>query len=436
MPVTATLARGRSGYYWRRSTSRRWCRTWRSVEGNGRSNRRRYALHGPCRWGAGDPVGLHRLLCPIRAPGGRVGPPSSQCSVQPLLIQSCGIWYFLGCAGSCKRSYLILSDKVVGLIVPFSVGGGTVKRFSMVVTVATLLPLMMFASTANAQQDPIQDPDECPAGTVEILQSPPNDAAINLPITVGVNEEPLTVNGQQVLLTYLTTTSGISFVTNPAYPIDTIVFRGTDSTIQYEVDDDQGTITFAEAGSLPGEELQSVRLCVDVSGGTTTTTTTTGTTTTGTATKTGTTTGTTAGTTTGTTTVTTTGTNIAAADCSQIQAIFINQFLNNEDDEGVDEATATEDLLDRISSGEFDVSEEQLAEASAQIAQQIGDVSQDQVLVCLTKLDGDGTSGTTSGATTSASSTTGATTAATTTAGTTTAATTTAGTTTAATVGS
>jgi hypothetical protein len=102
----------------------------------------------------------------------------------------------------------------------------------------------------------------------------------------------------------------------------------------------------------------------------------------------------------------------------------------------VDEATATEDLLDRISSGEFDVSEEQLAEASAQIAQQIGDVSQDQVLVCLTKLDGDGTSGTTSGATTSASSTTGATTAATTTAGTTTAATTTAGTTTAATAGS
>jgi hypothetical protein len=101
---------------------------------------------------------------------------------------------------------------------------------------------------------------------------------------------------------------------------------GTDSTIQYEVDDDQGTITFAEAGSLPGEELQSVRLCVDVNGGTTTTTTTTtttGTTTTGTTTTAGTTTGTTTGTPAGTTTGTTTGTNIVATDCSQIQAIFI-----------------------------------------------------------------------------------------------------------------
>jgi hypothetical protein len=191
---------------------------------------------------------------------------------------------------------------------------------------------------------------------------------------------------------------------------------GTDSTIQYEVDDDQGTITFAEAGSLLGKNS---RACASVW-------------------------------------MSTVARRRPQPPQQQgrpqqvrllrrgrqrvrplvrrrappqapllgptlwLPAIFINQFLNNEDDEGVDEATASEDLLDRISSGEFDVSEEQLAEAAAQITQQIGDVSQDQVLVCLTKLDGDGTSGTTSGATTSAS-TTGTTTAATTTADTTTA---------------
>ena len=143
------------------------------------------------------------------------------------------------------------------------------------------------------------------------------------------------------------------------------------------------------------------------------------------------------------------GVNIQASDCSQIQVIFINQFLNNEEDE--DEggagttttagatttgttttttttgpptvsvaATASEDLSERVSSseaidevaGKFDLSEDQVDKASAEIAQQIGDISQNQVLVCLTKLKGETTSGatTTAGATTSGETTSGATT--------------------------
>ena len=79
---------------------------------------------------------------------------------------------------------------------------------------------------------------------------------------------------------------------------------------------------------------------------------------------------------------------------------------------------AVEEIAD-----EQGISEEEVEEAAADISQQIGDVSQNQVLVCLTKLDHGVTTGKTTGVT-------GKTTSATTTSATTTAATTTAGTTT------
>src|SRR5215211_3002199 len=195
------------------------------------------------------------------------------------------------------------------------------------------------------------------------------------------------------------------------------------------------------------------------------------------------------------------GVNIQATDCSQIQIIFINQFLNNNDDDDGKEppsttgttagtttgttsgtttgttsgtttgtttgtstttttGTSTTDGTSTTTTGEmtvaitatlsadeaaeevsdeFGLSEDEVDDVAAEIAQQIGDVSQNQVLICLSKLDHGvttgattGTSGatTTAGKTTSATTTTATTTSATTTSATTTAATTTAGTTT------
>src|ERR687890_954321 len=54
--------------------------------------------------------------------------------------------------------------------------------------------------------------------------------------------------------------------------------------------------------------------------------------------------------------------NIVANNCSQIQIIFINQYLNNEDDDG-DESVE-----------ENDMSEEEVEDAAAEISQQIGNV--------------------------------------------------------------
>ena len=166
------------------------------------------------------------------------------------------------------------------------------------------------------------------------------------------------------------------------------------------------------------ESLDRVLFCVSESLGTTTGTTTTGTTTTTTTTgtTTGTTTDTTTGPTAGTTSGTTTGgTNLQATDCSQIQAIFIDEFLDNAEDDEEEGADATTSETP---------TEEQVDDASAQIAGKIGELSQDQVLVCLKKLEAENTGtisttasssgATTSGATTSAagaSTTAGATTA-------------------------
>lgn len=97
---------------------------------------------------------------------------------------------------------------------------------------------------------------------------------------------------------------------------------------------------------------------------------------------------------------------------------------------------STADAIAEISD-ENGISEEEVEEAAAEISQQIGDVSQNQVLVCLTKLDQGQTTGATTGATTATTgatttATSAGTTAATTTSATTTAATTTAGSTTSA----
>src|SRR5215203_2269790 len=171
--------------------------------------------------------------------------------------------------------------------------------------------------------------------------------------------------------------------------------------------------------------------------------------------------------------------NIEANNCSQIQIIFINQYLNNGDDDDGDDPTTTgtttgtdgtttgttttttgttttttgsngtttttttttgtggmtagdeEDLTMSAAEAveevadENDLSEEEVEDAVAEISQQIGNVTQNQVLLCLTKIDhGKTTSGTTGVDGTTTAGTNGTTTAGTTTAadGTTTAA--------------
>ncbi len=129
------------------------------------------------------------------------------------------------------------------------------------------------------------------------------------------------------------------------------------------------------------------------------------------------------------------GVNITASDCSQVQVIFINQFLNNDDDDDDDgvvspspspsptpsptatataspsatataspSATATASpsatATASPSAGALAASEieqpfsrAELEAAAGTISQQIGDISQEQVLTCLTKTqlgDGDG----------------------------------------------
>src|SRR5215211_6352845 len=254
--------------------------------------------------------------------------------------------------------------------------------------------LGVFASSASAQdEEPIQDPFECPAGTEPIALVDQEDLSEHtIPIDSGALSFDLTVDLDA---------NGIVFFTVPPTEIAYLVFQGSESTIQYELDQTAAELLFTEdVGGGEEEPLERVLFCVSSSLGTTTGTTTTSTTGT-------TTTGTTTGTTPSTTGTTTGSTNLQATDCSQIQAIFINQFLNNE---------------------ENGMSEEEVEGAAAEIAQQIGNISQNQVLLCLTKLDDGKTTGGTTGGTTAGS--TGTTTSGTTTDGTTTDGTTTEGTTT------
>jgi hypothetical protein len=124
------------------------------------------------------------------------------------------------------------------------------------------------------------------------------------------------------------------------------------------------------------------------------------------------------------------GAGIDANDCSQVQIIFINQFINNDDGEvttatptpspaAATTPTATPTAAAGVAASEVEgsFSRAELEAAAAQISQQIGDVSQEQVLICLTKLQlGDGDDGdngggdTTNGETTNGETTNGETT--------------------------
>jgi hypothetical protein len=370
----------------------------------------------------------------------------------------------MSCYASLRRDAVM--RRAATTIRPYSIALMLMVMAIMLAMVAVVVALGVFASTARAQST--QDPFECPEGTVQVAEG--QDTGANpLPQTATFQ-----ANGQTVTLTFTVTTAGVTFSTNPPTLIETIVFQGDEFfTIQYSGDPlpaASGAITFEEAGgpAFETEHLARAKFCVNDSLLTTTGTTTTGTTgttTTGTTTTTATTTGTTTSTTTGTTGATTTGAttasaNLQATDCSQIQAIFINQFLNNDDDDveepptttgttagtttgtnGTSTTTSTtttatdgtttgnlpppsSDLMGVASAGmisdapaqeisdELGIKEEELDEATAEIAQQIEGVSQDQVLICLRKLDQEDTKGGTTGGSTaeSTSATTGETT--------------------------
>src|SRR5215217_7128152 len=251
---------------------------------------------------------------------------------------------------------------------PYSIA--LVLMLMVMLAMVAVAALGVFASSASAQdEEPIQDPFECPAGTEPIALVDQEDLSEHtIPIDSGALSFDLTVDLDA---------NGIVFFTVPPTEIAYLVFQGSESTIQYELDQTAAELLFTEdVGGGEEEPLERVLFCVSESLVTTT------------------------GTTTG-------STNLQATDCSQIQAIFINQFLNNE---------------------ENGMSEEEVEGAAAEIAQQIGNISQNQVLLCLTKLDDGKTTGGTTGGTTAGS--TGTTTSGTTTDGTTTDGTTTDGTTT------
>jgi hypothetical protein len=111
--------------------------------------------------------------------------------------------------------------------------------------------------------------------------------------------------------------------------------------------------------------------------------------------------------------------NIDASDCSQVQAIFIQQFLDDDDDDDGDTTTTVGTTT--VGTTNATAASEQFDEAAAEISQQIG-ISQTQVLICLKGLVAVGTTtvGTTNGGTTTVGTTTvGTTTVGTTTVGTT-----------------
>src|SRR5829696_1268396 len=182
------------------------------------------------------------------------------------------------------------------------------------IAMIALATLGVFASPASAQ-----DETDCPEGTIPLLVVEPfidgNDGT-EFDEDITVHSTTVTISGT-VDFHELTFTSSVPviFVYRTG---DTLVKFGPTTGLTHKTD---FTIT-------------QVTFCLPEDGVTTTTTTTTGTTTTTTGTTTGTT-GTTTGTTTNGTTTgtgTTTGsTNLQATDCSQIQAIFINQFLKNEE---------------------------------------------------------------------------------------------------------
>ena len=332
----------------------------------------------------------------------------------------------------------------------------TTRPYSIAVMLTLMVMLAMvaaaalgvFASSASAQdEEPIQDPFECPAGTEQIALVDQEDLSEHtIPIDSGTLSFDLTVDLDA---------NGIFFFTDPPTEIAYLVFQGSESTIQYKLDQTAAELLFTDdVGGGEEEPLLRVLFCVSESLVTTTGTTTgtTTTSTTGTTTAGTTTTGTTTGRTPSTTGTTTGSTNLQAIDCNQIQIIFIQQFLDDGDD-GVDPtttgtttgttgtATMTTGITTTTTSSngttttttttgppagvrsasvvsevadENGLSDEEVADAAAEIAQQIG-VSQNQVLLCLTKLDGDHggkTTGVSNGTTTNGTTTEGTTTSA------------------------
>src|SRR5215211_3170787 len=150
------------------------------------------------------------------------------------------------------------------------------KRF-LVLVGAGLLAMFVALAQPNVAGAAIQDQDECPEGTVQVAEPINQNNADTITVTA---------NGKTFDLTYDVDANGtVEFSTDPETEIAFLVFKGPDSTIQYEINASSGTFTFEEAGSNEGESLSHVRFCVSTTPsttitGTTTTTGTTGTTTT------------------------------------------------------------------------------------------------------------------------------------------------------------
>src|SRR5215217_2200775 len=162
---------------------------------------------------------------------------------------------------------------------PYSIA--LVLTLMVMLAMVAVAALGVFASSASAQdEEPIQDPFECPAGTEPIALVDQEDLSEHtIPIDSGALSFDLTVDLDA---------NGIVFFTVPPTEIAYLVFQGPDSTIQYELDQTAAELLFTEdVGGGEEEPLERVLFCVSSSLGTTTgttTTSTTGTTTAGTTT--------------------------------------------------------------------------------------------------------------------------------------------------------
>jgi hypothetical protein len=89
----------------------------------------------------------------------------------------------MSCYASLRRDAVM--RRATTIIRPYSIVLMLMVMAIMLAMTAVVLALGVFASPASAQdEDPIQDPDVCPAGTVQILESSPNNAGIDLPVSL------------------------------------------------------------------------------------------------------------------------------------------------------------------------------------------------------------------------------------------------------------
>src|SRR5215212_10552255 len=155
---------------------------------------------------------------------------------------------------------------------PYSIA--LVLMLMVMLAMGALAALGVFASSASAQdEEPIQDPFECPAGTEQIALVDQEDLSEHtIPIDSGTLSFDLTVDLDA---------NGIFFSTLPPTEIAYLVFQGSESTIQYELDQTQAELLFTDdVGGGEEEPLLRVLFCVSESLVTTTGTTTDGATTT------------------------------------------------------------------------------------------------------------------------------------------------------------